>query len=143
MDEEKIETVETVTPSSEPLNFEEETLKRTIANLEREIKQNREKITLHKDLIVVACNDRDARLRNHDIMIASKFKPVNAQWEFQLDPEYGANLSVIQSTMRRQDELNYKMTIEQLEKVVKVSEEQLVSLESEYKSLTGKEPVFD
>jgi len=98
--------------------FIDTTKKSYIANLES--------YRFHKNLLQMLYRDRDARLANHDIMIA-KFKPINAHWEFENDLTYQKNLSIIQEGIKQQDVENYKLSEAQVQKTIDVKKEQLDS----------------
>lgn len=87
---------------------------------------NLNKLKFHNELLKMLFNDKTARMENHDIMI-KKFKPVNAHWEFELDEDYQKNLSIIQQGIKAQDEENYKLSQEQVQKTIDVTKEQLYS----------------
>lgn len=114
--------------------LEDLSLNAHINNLKRELGEAQERIDFHIDLLRDLHQERDAVLGNHDIMM-KRFVRINPDWEFETDEEFIKNLLVQQSMRKKRDAELFIRNEEQINKVIKVAQEQKDSTVDELKRL--------
>ena len=118
------------------MNEEEnnEVLKKHIENLNRELSQNKERLDFHEKLLLQLRAEKARVMENHDIIL-SKFKIICPTWEYETDEKYIENIKYQQGLRKEFDERNFDKNDEQIQNVIKVSKEQIESIEKELERL--------
>jgi len=111
-----------------------EVLKKHIENLNRELGQNKERLDFHEKLLLQLRSERARVMENHDIII-SKFKIITPIWEYETDEKYIENIKYQQELRKEFDVRNFDKNDDQIQNVIKVSKEQIESIEKELERL--------